>query len=278
MLIGFGMPSLTTTVGGTGAAAVTSTDALVDGSPGSVTRFTWASGAQTTSTTVTLTQVFTAQTVVRCLCLLGTTLPVGLKVEVKGKRAIDGGYTYDLGGNSLTQHIVEFPDGSRGAWWVFNEGLDAVTGIRVTLYNDVGGATSLSASDEFDIGELAPFQGIDVCIRRTLQDTIVDPSRLRRSPNNQPNKLFRRPYRVLRMDFAPRASVTDLRTLRYDLATTVSCAVIPIYLVAGTTTLDTDVLHETAMYGTMTDPISIVAVSDGRYWEGSMAFEEYPPA
>jgi len=153
-----------------------------------------------------------------------------------------------------------------------------VDGIRVTLYNDVGGATSLSASAEFDIGELAPFQGIDVCIRRTLQDTIVDPSRLRRSPNNQPNKLFRRPYRVLRMDFAPRASVTDLRSLRYDLATTESCAVIPIYLVAGMTTLDTDALHETAMYGTMTDPISIVAVSDGRYWEGSMAFEEYPPA
>lgn len=278
MLIGYGMPSLTTTVSGTDAEAITSTDALVDGAPGSVTRFTWASGAQTTSTTVKLTQVFASQTVVRCLCLLGTTLPLGLKIEVKGKRISDAGYSYNLGGNSLTQHVVSFPDSSRGAWWVFDDGLEPVTGIEITLYNDVNGSTALSASAVFDIGELAPFQGLDICVKRTLQDTIVDPSRVRRSPNNQPNKLFRRPYRVLRADFAPRASVTDLRSLRHELSTTVSCAVIPIYVEKGTTTLDVDALNETAMYGTMTEAISIVAVSNGHVWEGSMAFEEYPPA
>lgn len=277
-LIGFGQPSATATISGTGASFDTSTDQLFDSQPGSVTRCTAVSGAQTTASVTKIQLTFTSATAIRILTMLGVTLPTGLKVTVAGKRTGDSGYPYALSGNALTQRLVTFADGSVGAWWVFPAANTALVGLEISLFNDVGGSSPLSASYEFDIGEIGAFQGLDVRVKRTLKDSLEDPSRLRRSPANQPNKFFRRPYRVLAADITPVASITALRSLRYTLATTTTCAFIPQFVTPGTTTLDPDLLHETAMFGTMTAPLNFDTIADGLYWQGSMQFQEYPPA
>lgn len=277
-IIGHSPPTVTATISGTGASFDTSTAQLFDGQPASVTRCTGVSGSQTTSSKTSIQLTLAAAAPVRVLCLLGTTLPAGLKVQVAGKRSGDSGYPYALGGNATTQRLVTFADGTVGAWWVFPSSNDPLIGLEVSLYNDVGGSTVLSASAHFDIGELRPFLGTDVAVVDNLDDTMEDGGRPRRSPNNQPNYLGHLPYSKYRMDLAPmsQAKYLELRALRHTLATTKAMAMLPVVNLPGTTTLDAATMNQMAMYGGTFVAMSFKRVQGSSLWSGTAEFQGYP--
>jgi hypothetical protein len=128
---------------------------LHDFAPAEKVRFTWDdTDPQSTGNTVILSGTRATAFVPRGGCILGATLPAGLKVEIMGKRALDAGFSYALGGNSLTQKTVKFADGSIGLFWVFDDGLDPIVAYQVTFYNDVAGSPSIEPEAAVDIGQI----------------------------------------------------------------------------------------------------------------------------
>ena len=128
---------------------------LHDFAPAEKVRFSWdATDPQTTGNSVILSGTRATAFVPRGGCILGANLPAGLKVEIVGKRAADAGFSYALGGNSLTQKIVKFADGSNGLYWVFDDGLDPIVGYQITFYNDVAGAPSIAPAAAVDVGQI----------------------------------------------------------------------------------------------------------------------------
>jgi len=276
MLIGFGRPTgVTFSVVGAGATIVGDVDKLVDDSPAQSCRFTWNTGAQTTATTFQLQADWTDAQPVRCLALLGVSLPAGLKVEVRGKPYGGSSFDVDLGGNSLTQVLVEFANGSVGAWWVFDDDIGDLVGIEVMLFNDVDGVIALSAAESFDLGELVAVQADDWSIKPDPTDETTDPSVLRRSRNNQPSRMQRKPCRTIKAELRPTNRESELRELREMLSRFQSCVVIPKWRTAGL--LDTALLHRWACFGALSQPIEMRAVEGlPGYFTAPVQVEEYP--
>ena len=179
-----------------GGTLVTDAAAWSDRSPQSVARLTWPPGAQTTATTCTITGSFAEQPV-RCVALLNTTLPAGLKIKLHGKRASDTGYTYALGGAALTHTLVQRIDGGTGAVWVLPAGNDPLVGVEIRAYNDAGGAVAIAASATIDIGEIVISDGLDFLIESDWHMTGKDPSSIARTLGSQTARVQRTPYRVL---------------------------------------------------------------------------------
>lgn len=180
----------------TGGAWLTDSAALCDRSPAAAARFTWPDGDQTTATTATLTADFGEQAV-GALALLATTLPAGAKVELRGKRAVDSDYTYALGGGALTQRLAVFPDGTVGGVWIFGDDIDALTGLQITLYNDVDGVAALVAAAAYDIGEIAAGTVVTIPHQTGWTDDGVDPSTSTRTLGSQSNRVARPGYRKI---------------------------------------------------------------------------------
>lgn len=135
---------------------------LNDPRPDTLTAFSWASGAQNTSTTVTFTGTFSTAFVPRLVYLANTSLPTGLKVEVKWKRQADAGYTYAPTAYNNPATIVEGPRGERTLCVLLKPGADPVVGVQVILYNDVGGVSPVVAEAIHTIGALLTCSGTEV--------------------------------------------------------------------------------------------------------------------
>ncbi len=271
-------PAYTLTISGAGASIDSLASRLSDSSVASVVAFTSASGAQTTATTWKTQHVFAAGKKVLAGFLLGTSLPVGMKVTVKGKRAADGGYTYDMGGNSQSSRLVDFYDRSVGVWWAFDSDVEEVVGIEVTYWNDVGGSVALAASTAYRVGEIQFSPCLEARVQRTLSDDLEGPGRLDDTPTNQTRKLMPRPRRVVTIDLVPTADVKAWRRVRFAMATQVSCGFIP-------SIEDFDVMQDEAIFGTVTVVPKLVTTKNARRkfnkadtWDAQLQLREYPAA
>ncbi len=273
MLIAYDIP-IDWTYSVSGGTLVTDGDAMCDHSPASYSRITWPTGDQTTGTTCVISAARSTAFVPRVGYLLGLRgVGAGQKVEIKGKRAEDSGYTYALGGNALTQKTVEFADGSIGCWWVFDADLDEIVGWAVTAYNDFGGSVLLAAEDAIDVGEcnVAPAAEIDHYRNWTIRRN--DPSVRKRTLRNQARRVKRTANRVLTIvpDMAESstygAAATDTVTLDRLCA---SLAAEPF----GAVVIDPDDQH-TAIFGELT--IGEVEKLDGAAYQlGRIEVEEIP--
>ncbi len=274
---GYDRPTITWTTGGTGVTVLTSTAYLSDNLVVSPCRMTWATGSQTTSTTVTITATF-ASTVLRCaglLCPLSTgySLPVGLKVTV------DSG----LGGNATTQRTQRLPDGSVGIYWAFPAG-SAVTTITFTIYNDVNGSTYFTAGQVFDIGEAWAGGGTVWKIANNVESNLVDTITNRRSHNNQAQPIFHNPYESTGFSFTPMTdtsaydptSALSFKQMRYRLLTAKSALVMPLRHVRGTTTVDPVPLHALTLFG-RPDAMQALTGNNDRYWTAKLTMSAAPP-
>lgn len=171
--------------------------ALMNRKPSERCMVVWPAGAQTIGTTQQISFTRGQSFAPRLACLLGSNLPVGLKVQLHGKRVADSNFDYALGGNSLTQTIRRLPGGSTGCIWVLEDELDPVIGGAVTLFNDVGGATAIEAEAEQQIGELVLSAGVHIQHEQGPQQTWVDPSPEHRGPGAQIDRGRYVPYRTL---------------------------------------------------------------------------------
>jgi hypothetical protein len=219
------------------------------------------------------------------LGLIGVTLPVGTLVKVHGKRPTDSGYTYGLGGNSLTQRVMELPDGSRSIWWVLDAGLDEVEGIEFAIYNDVDGSALIVAAQPFEIGEAWIGRAASVIIDQNWTVQPIDPTADERTIDSQDSPPYVTPYRRLTVT-APlltRAQAhgdpgdvdaLDLEELDALLARGARCVAIPRYLEPYTTNLDALWLHRSAIFGK--SKVGATPHTGGDYYTKSYEFLELP--
>ena len=277
MLLAYNHARPTYTV--TGGSLVTDAAALSDRSPASATRITWPSGSQTTATTCTITATFAEQPI-RAVALLGTTLPDGLKIELRGKRTGDAGYTYDLGAASLTQTLVPRTDGGTGAVWAFPASNDPLIGVEIRLYNDVGGAVSLAASQAFDVGEIVVSDGAGFVIQADWTFGGKSPSATTRTLGSQISNVQRPGYRTL--DVTPIfGDDDDARNGGLDngadwQSLTAALRADPYVLAIVSTGTTTDI-QTTSLYGIATR-IPDIAHQPGHYYQPSQLTVEEIPA
>lgn len=196
MLIGHSLPT-DWTLSITGGAFLTDPDPLQDRKPLEAVQIEWPAGAQTTSTAVQIAGIRGQAFRPRLAALLGTSFRVGQRVEIIGQRSGDAGYTYGLGGNSMTQLLALLPDGSVGCGWVFADGLDPIVAWRITIYNDVGGAVVIEAEEECLAGEVVVCPALDIPHAMGLNESWVDPSPVRRTLAAQIDRVPRTPYRSM---------------------------------------------------------------------------------
>lgn len=164
MLIGYSQPAISGSVGiasggGLAASAWLTADggaALFDGRPSRKARLQWGTGTASIAHYVAITATFAAATPLRILALLGTTLPVGCRVDFLGAGG-DG-----LGGTCDSARTVRMPDGTVGVWAVAREDDPAETGVEIRIYNDVDGLPWASAGTVVDVGEAVSMPGVKV--------------------------------------------------------------------------------------------------------------------
>jgi len=217
MLIGYDLP-IDWALAITSGTWVTPEAALQDRSPSERTRVQWPSGSQHTAVTVAITGARSRAFVPRLAALLGTTLPAGLRVEIRGKRATDAGFTYELGGNALTRRTVEFDDGSVGCIWAFADDLDPILAWQLLIYNDVDGVPGISASAYLDLGEIVVCPAVDVPHRPGRRFATVDASPSYRLLGGRTIRAGRTAYRVLTVrPMFDRITVARGRTLPGDM-------------------------------------------------------------
>ena len=276
MLLAYNHASPTYTV--TGGALVTDAAALSDRSPASATRITWPSGSQTTATTCTITATFAEQPI-RAVAPLGTTLPAGLKIELRGKRTGDAGYTYALGAAALTQTLVPRTDGGTGAVWAFPASNDPLIGVEIRLYNDVGGAVSLAASQAFDVGEIVVSDGAEFVIQSdwTLGGKVM--SKSDRTLGSQGANVPRPGYRTL--DATPiYGDDDDARNGGLDIgkdwqSLTAALRADPYVLAIARTGTTTDI-QTTSLYGIAVRIPDITHKAGPYYQPSQLTIEEIP--
>ncbi len=278
MLIAYSLPAdLTYTI--STAWLTPDVEVLHDNSPADKVRFSWdATSPQTTGNSVIIAAQRANAFVPRGGCLLGTSLPVGLKVELVGKRAADPGYSYALGGNSLTQRTVRFADGSVGLLWVLDEGLDPIVAYQITIYNDVAGAPSIAASAAIDIGQIRLGPAVLIPHEVGWSDGPKDPSIIRRTLGAQVQRVQRTAYRAGklrpaygRVDKARGGALAnglDWKQLIAILAKDPFCIILPRWE-------DTDDAQKTGVFGIVSAP-QIDHRAGPIYQMQDLGFEEIP--
>lgn len=249
---------------------------LTDRAPASRVALTWANGSQTSSTTVGL--IATCDVTPRVIAMLGTDLPAGLKIELWGQRTSDASPTYALGGNSLTQTITTFTDGSRGAWWALDDGLGPLEKLELRLYNDISGSTALAASQELHIGEIVIAEAIAIDSEADWTFAHQDPSTVRRTLAGQTDRVPRTGYRTLTFtpaygdDAAVRAGGldgTDWDHVLANLRANPYCLAIPRHSTAAD-------VQKTAIFGIATKIPDIAHQAGPIYQPSAITIEEIP--
>ena len=146
---------------------------LFNGQPRDVSRAQWPSGTMTTSTTIAVQATFPSMPLPAVGAFLGLSLPAGTKVVIKAR----------ADGNSATGRTILRSDGTVGLVWYFAkvahwptiEPADDIniTGIKITIYNDVNGSASIAASSFSDLGEVFISPADYIPLQRAISSAVV---------------------------------------------------------------------------------------------------------
>ncbi len=277
------------TVSGTGAA-FESDVRLSDGNPGVVTSVRWLSTSVSTGQYLALRQAWSTPIIPRGgamqgLSVEGSTFPVGTKFEVYGKRVGDVGYTYGLGGNSLTAESRELEDGSIGVFWLFDAGLDPIVEWEIRAYNDVGGVTWADADTVLRIGEADVFEGVSVCISYGWHTQLEVTAQEARTLGSQLHEVDRVPFRALEFALAPAsgevvrreglATDEDWQRIEAILGRAGARAMVYVRTKNSAGAFDEDELYSTAIFGKARPQRIVHAQKD--IYTGGWRIEQVPP-
>jgi len=258
MLISYERPAeITWSLLGTGAAFLTSNTRLTNGRPTSATRIQWLSGAQTTSSKLTLRGVSTGADAgindTRMYGLIGLTLPVGTKVVCN--RVFDISYT-----DSQERYVIERADGVRVVWFYYPPEPDAPRyGFEFDIFNDVNGIAEIPADSTFEIGEVWAGISSEWCIRTTYQSDRNDFSKQKMSINGQPFPTRRRASSISNLEFTPviygsafgSVGSPSFKSIRAELLGYHPCVVVPMTAepFTGASAIDSAYVNENAEFG-----------------------------
>jgi hypothetical protein len=180
---------------GGGAAFLSSSTVMNDGRSGIVCSMTWDTGAQTTSTTVTITVTIsdpldaTAPIGVVGLCNV-TGLPAGLQCTVNG----------------VVQTLTKGARDELCAWWL--PSMSASNTLQIVLKNNDGaGGHPVLAGATFGIGEI--FVGRALAVPTLVnagtqqQSDLQDPTAYQRSNGGQLWQVMRKPFRQISSTLGP---------------------------------------------------------------------------
>jgi hypothetical protein len=282
-LLGYLRPrNPTWSISGTGAQ-FESDVRLSDGNPGVVTALRWlSSGSPAIGQYVSLMADFSAAVVPRLAMLQGMRIeggayPVGAKVEIRGQRAGDVGFPYNLGGNSQSAVLVEFADGDVGVVFEFDEGLDPIVAYEVRLYNDVAGVTWATATTYPQIGEIDLWEAVPVRVAQGYSDAMESRAQRERTLDAQMHEVDWTSFRSLQIaltDATARADVmgdgidgTDLERVRAQLVRGGNRVLVVLYP-------GTDLRQRSATFGVAL-PAPFVHIS-GQYYRGGYTVEQVP--
>lgn len=274
MLIGVNQPSpITFSLNNATWLSTDNGSALVDGRPSRRSRIAWPGGAPSLTQSFDLRALWTAPTAIRIVALLGLGIPAGVRIEVRGRRQADAGWTYALGGAALTQRTVGLPGGAVCHWLVLPAGLDPLVGLEWRFFNDDDGAIWAGGGGPVDIGEIVAMPAADLPHDRNWAMRLVDPSRLARSLGGQVSGVIRTPWRELRCALSPvelalvRGPGLDWQSIGASAAGGRRVALVP----RTVTPLE---LHRTAVYGVA--EIAETGHLGGDYYSSSITVSEVP--
>lgn len=146
---------------------------LDNGKPQQATVVTWDPGLTPgTGQYIDIRATWASPLPLWCASLLRLSCPAGTKVDVTGRRPEDGGFTFDLGGNSTTQRTVSVP-GRGSEHIVLPSSHPTLIGLQWRIYNDAAGVTWVNSPTDFRIGEARGWEG------RSLPHVLTDPKRSR---------------------------------------------------------------------------------------------------
>ena len=177
MLYGYSRPAAPTyALAGTGAAFQTDIR-LANGQPSEATVISWlTTGSPVIADYIDLRCSFATAITPGLVSLIKLSCPAGTKIEVTAKRPADGGYTYSLGGLSLTQRTSEAPDGRIEHLLDLAAGLDPIEGIQWRIFNDQDGSTWATASTDLSSGAADVWEAVDLDGKPGWADASTDPT------------------------------------------------------------------------------------------------------
>jgi hypothetical protein len=283
-------PSLTYSVSGTGASFINA-PTLGDGCPARVTRIGWLSAVSPATTDYVALRVLfgTAQPIGLCV-LLGIVLtdadgtrrvPTAQRISVLGRRALDPGYTYALGGNSVDARTEILRDGSAALWFVLGDPIDDLLGVEFRVYNDDAGATWADATSTWEAGLALPMTGTEVGIRPGYTTGVVDPTLYEITPGGKPliaARIARRtlPVELVQVDQSGAYGAALRGRTDYDRIEQAMLRGRPVALVPYADIADHSLLQRTAIFGTAR-PRGLGHIPR-RLWDQAVQIEERPPA
>lgn len=284
LLLGYTMPtvlsvSYAATQSGGGFLGSTS-DGLTDGIPARKARLQWMSVAGNTSDHIRIPMYFTgANVALRVVCVLGLTLPVGVRLQID----LVSGHTGLNLVAQLSSRAVKFADGTVGAWFVFPASAPSANRCDLLIYNDVSGVASIAAGTVFDIGEVAAMPALEIEIEREWGDERIDPTESELSRDSQPLSVARQSYRRYEMTLVADSAAAvrggglaggmDWDRLRAACFGDSRVIAIPRWQTpAGA--VDAVALHATAIYGV--GRLGRVTHLGGDYYNAPMTFQEAP--
>ncbi len=267
MLISYSMPAIAddSLTGGTWLTA-DGADALWDGKPARRARLQWSAGS-TLVGAVKIVLTFDTPTPLRVLALLGTTLPVGVRVDFRGAGG-DG-----LGGTCDNARTVQMPDGTVGVWAIARANEPAETGVEILIYNDCNGVPWAANGTTIDLGEVWAAPAVEVAHKSDWGNELQDPSELVLTQLSQPSTVRRAAYRMLDIPITAATGAEvysgglgglDWYALQRRLAGNARCAVV----VRRTPTF------QIAQYGI--GQISAIRHVGGDLFEGQFRHQEVP--
>ncbi len=275
MLIGYSQPAISGAVGITGATWLTADGgaALFDRRPSRKARLQWGAGAPSIAQYVAITATFATATPLRILALLGSTLPVGCRVDFLGAGG-DG-----LGGFCDDARTVRMPDGTVGVWGVAREGDPAETGVEIRVYNDVDGAPWASAGTVVDVGEVVSMPGVRLLIEPgwelTEPGSMAEKARSRGAALNSVSAgYYDRMHFISQVDSVAAVrgggltNGMDWLSIRRAMMNNARIAVVPRFNSAAE-------VNATARYG-VAETIGGIAHLGGDYYRWEWDFEEVP--
>ena len=207
MLIGHSRPSgITWTVSGTGATIVTTTGNLGDGLPDTLSRFTFNTGMQSTSTVLRLRADWAGAIGPGLVGLSNISLPAGTKITVSFRRAGDTAGTYPYAPTLLNtgnlQRVYAQPRGEQTAWLIVPAGATPVIGCEIQIWNDVNGTAAIVAGAPFTIGEAVIASTTELCVSPGITIEPGSPGTINQSGSKQVRGVPDNPFRTLSFKLA----------------------------------------------------------------------------
>lgn len=261
MLIAYAAPAVTeVAIAGGAWLTADAGAACVDGKPARRSRLNSAGVAQ-----ITLTHAAAFKPRVIAILGLRGVAPGAIITATTGA----GGA---LGGNSASQPVVRFADGTLGAW-IVTSGAVSTDVVRVTI----------GAAGVIDVGEMVALPAVEVAAQPDWVDELVDPTETRLSLGAQPLSTPRQSYRRIAANLTT-AAVGEARGgaladgmdwdhLRVALSGDRPCAAATRYL-DGAGAVDPTALHRSACYGT--GRLGPTAHLGGDWYGAAFALTEAP--